>query len=222
MAEALLLVETESFAAVTVTVLVMFPVEDVATVARIVTIADSPGANAGMTTLAVLFAPDETVPAGVEPIKDVPETNVTPVGKVSATFTVDAVEGPLFVTVKVYVISLPACMLAGPLLVIATSFCCVSVVVTDAELFVLTVSVEAESVVLITALFTKAVVEFGNIAATMVIVLFVAADANAPTGKIKSSGFEAVKSDAVAGMVMEVPLMVAVMTRIPSGILSTT
>ena len=50
----------------------------------------------------------------------------------------------------------------------------------------------------------------------------VAADANAPTGKIKSSGFEAVKSDADAGMVMEVPLMVAVMTRIPSGILSTT
>jgi hypothetical protein len=102
-AEALLLVETESLAAVTVTVLVMFPVEVVATVARIVTIADSPGANAGMTTLAVLFAPDETVPAGVEPINEVPETNVTPVGNVSATFTVVAVEGPLFVTVKVYV-----------------------------------------------------------------------------------------------------------------------
>ena len=86
----------------------------------------------------------------------------------------------------------------------------------------LPVSVVAESVVLITALFTKAAVELGNIAATIVIVLFVAADANAPTGKIKSSGFEAIKSDADAGMVMEVPLMVAVMTRIPSGILSTT
>ena len=103
-AEALLLVETESLAAVTVTVLVMFPVEVAATVAWIVTIADSPGANVGMATLAVLFAPEETVPAGVVPISDVPETNVTPVGNVSATFTVVAVEGPLFVTVKVYVI----------------------------------------------------------------------------------------------------------------------
>ena len=102
-AVALLLVETESFTAVTVTVLVMFPVEVEDAVARMVTTADSFGANVGMTTLAVLFAPDETVPAGVLPISDVPETNVTPAGNVSTTFTDVAVEGPLFVTVNVYV-----------------------------------------------------------------------------------------------------------------------
>ena len=65
----------------------------------------------------------------------------------------------------------PATDDVGPFFVTATSFCCVRVVVTDAELFVVGVSVVAVSVVLITALFTRAAVELGRIAATMMIVL---------------------------------------------------
>ncbi len=63
-----------------------------------VTTAVSPGARVGMVTLAVLFAPEATVPAAVEPIVEVPETKVMPVGKLSTTLTEVAVDGPLLVT----------------------------------------------------------------------------------------------------------------------------
>ncbi len=110
----------------------------------------------------------------------------------------------------------------GPLLVIATSFCCVSVVVIDAALLLVGVSVVAVSVVLMTALFTRAAVEAGRMAATMMMVLLVPPVAKFPTAKVISSGFAAVVSDADAGMVTVLPLTVALMIRIPSGILSTT
>ena len=110
----------------------------------------------------------------------------------------------------------------GPLLVIATSFCWVSVVVTEAALLFVGVSVVAVSVVLMTALFTKAAVEAGRMAATMMIVLLLPPVAKFPTAKVISSGFAAVVSDADAGMVTVLPLTVALMIRIPSGMLSTT
>ncbi len=162
-----LLVETVSFAAVTVTVFVTDPVAVAETVARIVTTAVCPGAKVGMVTVAELFAPDVTVPAAVDPMSDVPLTKVTPVGRVSATATDVAVDGPLFVTFIVYVIVLPAGSVVGPVLVTATSFCCVKVVVTVDALFVFGVSTVAVSVVLITALLTKAAVLLGRIAATI-------------------------------------------------------
>ena len=104
----------------------------------------------------------------------------------------------------------------------ATSFCCVSVVVIEAELLLVGVSTVAVSVVLITALLTKAAVDAGRIAATMMIVLLLPAAAMLPTAKVMSSGLEAVVSDAEAGMVAVLPLTVALMIRIPSGMLSTT
>ena len=90
--------ETESLAAVTVTVLVTLVGAVDGAVARMITTAVSPGAKVGIVTLAVLFAPEATVPAVVEPITDVPETKVTPVGKLSTTLTEVAVDGPLLVT----------------------------------------------------------------------------------------------------------------------------
>lgn len=93
-----LFVETVSFAAVTVTVFVTVPVAVADTVPRIVTTAVSPGASDGMVTVAVLLAPDATVPAAVDPMREVPLTNVTPDGRVSETATEVAVDGPLFVT----------------------------------------------------------------------------------------------------------------------------
>ena len=116
----------------------------------------------------------------------------------------------------------PATDDVGPLFVTATSFCCVRVVVTDAELFVVGVSVVAVSVVLITALFTRAAVELGRIAATMMIVLLLPPVARFPTAKVILSGFDAVVSDAVAGIVTVLPLTVALITRIPSGMSSMT
>ena len=117
---------------------------------------------------------------------------------------------------------LPAAAVEGPDFVIATSFCCVNVVVTLEVLFVFGPSTDAVSVVLITALFTSAAVVLGRIAATIVMVLLVAADARLPTKKVKSSGLEALVSDADAGIVIELPFTVALRTRIPSGMLSTT
>ena len=96
-----LLLETVSLVAVTVTVFVTLPGVDAGAVARIVTTAVSPGDNVGMVTLAVLFEPEATVPAEVEPISDVPETKITPDGRVSTTLTEVAVDRPLFVTFMV-------------------------------------------------------------------------------------------------------------------------
>jgi hypothetical protein len=103
-AEALLFVDTVSLVAVTVTVFVMFPELVTGTDARIVTTAVSPGAKVGIVTFAVLLEPDATVPAVDEPMTDVPETKVKPVGSVSTTETDVAVDGPLLVTLSVYVI----------------------------------------------------------------------------------------------------------------------
>ena len=86
----------------------------------------------------------------------------------------------------------------------------------------LTESTEAVSVVLTTALLAKAAVVPGNIAATMIIVLLLAAAAKFPTKNVRLSGFEEVVSDAEAGIVTAVPFTVALITRIPSGISSTT
>ena len=97
-AVAVLFPDTVSFVAVTVTELVTLLGAVDGAVARILTTAVSPGAKVGIVTLAVLFVPDVTVPAAVDPINDVPETKVTPVGNVSTTLTNVAVEGPLFVT----------------------------------------------------------------------------------------------------------------------------
>ena len=141
-----------SFVAVTVTVLVTLLGAANGAVARIRTTAVSPGAKVGMVTLAVLLVPEATVPAFVVPIKEVPDTNVAPAGSVSTTLTEVAVDGPLFVTFMVYVIVVPATDEVGPVLLIATSFCCVSVVVIEAELLLVGVSTVAVSVVLITAL----------------------------------------------------------------------
>ena len=116
----------------------------------------------------------------------------------------------------------PATDEVGPVLVTATSFCCVKVVVTEAELLLVGVSVVAVSVVLMTALFTSAAVEAGRIAATIMIVLLLPPAARFPTAKLMLSGFDAVVSDALDGMVTVLPLTVALITRIPSGISSTT
>ena len=97
-AEAVLFPAAVSFVAVTVTVFVTLLGAVVGAVARIVTTAVSPGAKVGMVTLAVLLAPEATVPAVVDPINDVPETNTAPAGSVSTTLTAVAVDGPLFVT----------------------------------------------------------------------------------------------------------------------------
>ena len=100
-AVAMLLPETVSLVAVTVTVFVTLPGVDAGAVARIVTTVVSPGAKVGMLTLALLFEPAATVPAAVEPMSDVPEIKVTPDGRVSTTLTDVAVDGPLFVTFMV-------------------------------------------------------------------------------------------------------------------------
>ena len=102
-ADALLFVDTVSLVAVTVTVFVMLPELVTGTDARMVTTAVSPGARVGIVTLAVLLAPEATVPAVEDPMTEVPETKVKPVGKVSTTETDVAVDGPLFVTLSVYV-----------------------------------------------------------------------------------------------------------------------
>ena len=90
-----------SFAAVTVTVLVTLLGAVVGAVARMIITAVSPGANVGIVTFAVLFAPEATMPAAVVPISEVPETKTAPAGNVSTTLTEVAVDGPLFVTFMV-------------------------------------------------------------------------------------------------------------------------
>ena len=84
------------------------------------------------------------------------------------------------------------------------------------------VSTVAVSVVLMIALLTSAAVEAGRIAATIMMVVLLPPDAMFPTRKLMSSGLEAVVSEADAGIVTVLPLTVALITRMPSGILSTT
>lgn len=114
-------------------------------------------------------------------------------------------------------------MVAGPDLVIATSFCTLTVVVADVLLLVLGVSTVAVSVVLMTAeLISDPAAVAGKIAATICNVFTLAPEAKLPMAKMISSGFAATVSDAVGGTVTAVPFNVALMTRMPSGMLSAT
>ena len=111
----------------------------------------------------------------------------------------------------------------GPDFVIATSFWEVMVVVIEDALLVAELSAEEPSVVEITAeLIKEPAGVAGRIAATICSVFRLAPEARFPTLKIKSSGLDGFVSDADGGIVMLVPLSVALTTRIPSGILSVT
>src|SRR5262245_42345673 len=75
-----------------------------------------------------------TFPVNVPP--PVALTNVAPAGSVSFTTTFAAADGPLFVTLRVYVTLVPVITLSGPCLVMATSATGSTVVVNGVRLFV--------------------------------------------------------------------------------------
>src|SRR5262245_5279107 len=75
-----------------------------------------------------------TLPVNVPP--PVALTNVAPAGSVSFTTTFAAADGPLFVTLRVYVTLVPVITLSGPCLVMATSATGSTVVVNGVRLFV--------------------------------------------------------------------------------------
>src|SRR5438270_12533581 len=98
----------------------------------------------------VAVAPDAIVPKlHGKTVAQLPEfeTNVRPAGVVSATETAVATLGPLFVTTTVNTTFCPATAEAGPVLVIARSADCPTLVVAVAELFPATGSEVVEETV---------------------------------------------------------------------------
>src|SRR5437899_93332 len=107
------LVSSPALVAVTVVVLTIVPWVAGAMCAPILNVALAPGASAPtvhVTTFGAVWLHPDDAPA-----------NVVPAGSVSVTVPPLDVEGPLLVTVTVYVISVPAVAVAGPVLVIARS-----------------------------------------------------------------------------------------------------